>query len=116
MRLEPGMIIFADLGSMAPMGHEQAGARPCVVVGNPEMVCASRFRMVLVAPMTTAQLPVCPLYPRLPAGRGGLSREGTALLDQTRAIDLRRLRFVIGRLESEAYRPIAEGLRAILQF
>lgn len=115
MRLEPGMVTFADLGSMDPTGHGQAGSRPCIVVGNPAMVCAPRFRMVLVAPMTTAELPACSLYPRLAAGQGGLAREGTAMLDQVRAIDLRRLRFVIGRLEPEAYRPIADGLRAILQ-
>ena len=115
MNFEPGMVVFANLGSHDPTGHEQEGARPCVVVGNPASVFPPRFPVVLVSPMTKAELPACALYPRLAAGQARLKRNGKVLLDQTRAIDLRRVMFLIGRLEPDAYRPIADGLRAILQ-
>ncbi len=115
MKLSPGSIVFADLGAHEPGGHEQEGARPCLVVGNPALVHSPRFRVVLVSPMTKAELPACTLYPRLAAGDGGLARGGTVLLDQTRAIDLRGVMFLIGSLEEDAYRPVAEGLRAIFQ-
>lgn len=84
-----GDILFADFGANAPPGHEQAGPRPCVVVGVPSTLQATRFPMLMVAPMTTADLPGGPLYPKLVPGTGGLTREGTVLLDQVRALGCR---------------------------
>lgn len=111
-----GDILFADFGTNAPPGHEQAGPRPCVVVGVPSTLQATRFPMLMVAPMTTADLPGGPLYPKLVPGTGGLTREGTVLLDQVRALDIRRIRFKIGSLDDAGYRPIACTLRRLFAF
>lgn len=106
-----GTILFADFGESAPPGHEQAGPRPCVVLGVPSAIQATRFPMLVVAPMTTAELPAGPLYPRLQVEMGGLTREGTVLLDQVRALDVKRIRFKIGALADREYDPILATLK-----
>lgn len=108
-----GLLVWAELGRRQPPGHEQEGRRPCVIVAVPGQVHAPRFPLVVVAPLTTAALPARPLYPRLPAGSGGLSADSTVLLDQVVAIDVTRVRRRIGALAAPEYQPIREGLRQL---
>ncbi|ADG05659.1 type II toxin-antitoxin system PemK/MazF family toxin [Kyrpidia tusciae] len=115
-RLEPGDMLLVHLPGHVPPGHEQEGVRLAVVLGvPPEPV---RFGVVLVAPATTRagqwarRNPL--LYPRLPAGAGGLRRPSTILLDQVRALDLQRTVEYLGTLAPTELEMIRRGLRALL--
>lgn len=115
-RLEPGDVLLVHLPGHVPPGHEQEGVLPAVVLGvPPEPV---RFGVVLVAPVTTStgqwarRNPV--LYPRLPPGAAGLRRPSIVLLDQVRAIDLRRTVEYLGTLAPAELEVIRRGLRRLL--
>jgi len=110
-------ILLVDFPPQTPALHEQQGIRPAVVVGNPSHTGTIRFELVIVVPITrqsgnwTAQNPI--LYPSLRAGVGNLISDSTLLLDQIRAVDMRRVLRYLGSLTPEEYQPIADGLKAI---
>lgn len=53
------------------------------------------------------------IYPVLSAGTGNLRKDSVVLLDQIRAVDMRRIVQYLGSLTNEEYEPIAEGLTEI---
>jgi len=115
----PGAVIMALLPLHQPAGHEQQGARPVVLVGMPEELGKPRFPTVFVTPLTTDRgqtwAAASPrLYLRIPAGAGGVPVASIALLDQSRALDVRRLGDCLGSLEPDVFTPIREGLARIL--
>ena len=75
-----------------------------VLVGLPETLGTPRF--------PTAASPR--LYPRIPAGAGGLPRDSVALLDQTCALDVLRLGEYLGTLTPDAFTPIQQGLARMM--
>ena len=104
-----------------PPGQEQQGRRPAVVVGLPGDVGASRFPMVVVVPLTSDKGEPWPrraprLYPVLAAGTAGLSNDSVCLIDQVRAVGLRRVTGYAGALPAAELKPILDGLRAMLRF
>ncbi|KKM08689.1 hypothetical protein SY88_22555 [Clostridiales bacterium PH28_bin88] len=50
------------------------------------------------------------LYPHLPAGTGGIPQASIALLDQVRALDVRRVNAYLGSLEPEIFTLIRNNL------
>jgi mRNA interferase MazF len=50
------------------------------------------------------------LYRHLPAGSGGIPQASIALLDQIRALDVRRVTAYLGRLEPEIFTSIRNNL------
>ncbi len=118
-RLAQGDIVLARFPEHLPSGHEQHGLRPALVVGLPDLLGQPRFPVVLLIPLTTDRRQAWAsrsprLYPTLPAGAGGLPIDSLALLDQTRSLDWERVARYLGTLPAEAYRPIRDGLRALL--
>lgn len=113
-----GDVVVVALERHVPPGHEQEGRRPAVVVGLPERVEEPRFPMLVVVPLTTQIGPWADasprLYPRLAAGSPGLSHDSVALLDNVRAVDVRRVRRWAGSLSEDDFAPIRTGLAAIL--
>jgi mRNA interferase MazF len=113
-------ILLVDFPPQTPALHEQQGRRPAVVVGNPSHTGTIRFELVIVVPITrqsgdwTAQNPI--LYPSLRAGVGNLISNSTVLLDQIRAVDMRRVLRYLGSLTAEEYQPIANGLQLMFSF
>ncbi|WP_341734740.1 type II toxin-antitoxin system PemK/MazF family toxin [Microcoleus sp. EPA2] len=113
-------IILVDFAPQIPPFHEQQGKRPALVVGIPSQTGAIRFPLVIVVPITrqsgnwVAQNPI--LYPSLPAAVGNLISDSTVLLDQIRAVDMRRVSRYLGTLTPEEYQPIADGLKALFNF
>lgn len=103
------MVIVLD----PTVGHEQRGTRPCVVVSDPEVTADQRFPMLAVVPVTGTP-GAGALYPRLAPGGSGLTKTSTALIDQVRAIDKRRVRAVYGRLSPPELRALDEGLALFL--
>ncbi len=107
---------MASFPEHAPGGHEQEGLRPAVVVGLPTQVGRPRFPVLLLAPLTTFRkqdwVSAAPnLYPVLPSGTAGLPSQSVVLLDQTRALDVARLRRWLGQLSELEYAPLHQALR-----
>lgn len=77
------------------LGHEQVGKRPAIVIFNPYDLGMPRFELITVAPITSKedphflQSPI--LYPSINPDSSGLSIKSYILLDQLRAIDIRRI-------------------------
>src|ERR1017187_7190287 len=79
-----------------PVGHEQWGQRPAVVVSDETQ--KTRFPMFCVVPLTTAPV-IGDIYPLVqPSRESGLSKESTALTSDIRGIDPRRIRRIAGML------------------
>ena len=111
---------MVDFPTQTPPGREQQGRHPAVVVALPNITGATRYSLVVIVPTTTQrgnwamQNPT--LYPYLQAGMGNLAYDSTVLIDQIRALDIRRVLGYRGNLTPEQYQPIEDGLRAILRF
>ena len=90
-----------------------------MVAGIPQRVGNPRYAVLVVVPVTTYKSqgwadasPV--LYPRVPAGTGGLRSESICLLDQVRCVDIPRVRRRLGALAGGEYRALEKGLGDIL--
>jgi mRNA interferase MazF len=102
------MILEVDLDP--EVGHEQGRSRPCIVVQNN---VGNRFSsMTIVVPLSDAAHIGGPsaIYVLVKKGDGGLRKDSIALSDQIRAIDLERIRRVIGLLSSETMRKVDRAL------
>jgi mRNA interferase MazF len=114
-----GDLITARFPEHRPPGHEQQGYRPAVIVGLPERLGLPRFPLVMVVPLTSYRSQdwaerAPELYPRLAARTAGLPSESIVLLEQLRSLDVERVSRYLGRLDSEAFTPIEEGLARML--
>jgi mRNA interferase MazF len=106
-----GAVVVVELDPT--VGHEQRGARPCIVVSDPEVISDQRFPLVCVIPVTGTPGRGL-LYPELSPGRSGLAKQSFALIDHLRSIDKRRIRTVFGEIVPREIAAIDEGLVAFL--
>ena len=111
MRLERGTVVLVDLDPT--VGHEQTNVRPCVVVSDPVVAADQRYPLVGVVPLTGKEGRGA-LYPKIPAGSGGLRKDSWALTDQIRSIDKRRIVAAYRSLEPADMDAIDEGVRLFL--
>jgi mRNA interferase MazF len=111
MKIERGTVLLVSLDPT--VGHEQRGARPCVVVSDPIVTHDQRFPMVAVVPLTGTPGEGA-LYPCLRPGPSGLRKPSWALVDQLRSIDKRRVTQLHGVVEPEELAAIDNGLRLFL--
>ena len=111
MRLGRGAVVVVELDPT--VGHEQRGARPCVVVSDPDVISDQRFPLVCVVPITGTPGEGL-LYPPLAPGKSGLAKKSFALIDHLRSVDKRRVRRVFGELAGEEIAGIDEGLTVFL--
>ena len=103
-----GMIVEVDLDPV--VGHEQGRSRPCVVVQND---AGNRFSsMTIVVPLTDATHIRRPsaIYVLAKKGDGGLRKDSILLSDQIRAVDLVRVRRMIGVLSPETMKAVDRAL------
>ena len=94
-------------------GHEQRGARPCVVVTDPVVSSDQRFPMLAVVPLTGTPGEGA-LYPALLPGPSGLRQPSWALIDQLRSVDKRRVIRFFGEVSSDELAEIDDGMRLFL--
>jgi mRNA interferase MazF len=102
------MIVEVDLDPV--MGHEQGRSRPCVVVQND---AGNRFSsMTIVVPLTDAThiRRASAIYVLAKKGDGGLGKDSVLLSDQIRAVDLVRVRRMIGVLSPETMKAVDRAL------
>lgn len=111
MTLGRGAVIMVELDPT--LGREQHGARPCVVVSDPDVIGDQRFPLVCVVPVTGTPGEGL-LYPPLAPGQSGLAKTSFALIDHLRSIDKRRVRRVFGELARDEMAAIDEGLAVFL--
>ena len=111
MRLGRGAVVLVVPDPA--IGHEQRGARPCVVVSDLDVIGDPRFPLVCVVPVTGTPGEGI-LYPPVAAGESGLAKKSFALIDHLRSIDKRRVRRVFGELAQIEIAAIDEGLALFL--
>ncbi|MEG4083874.1 type II toxin-antitoxin system PemK/MazF family toxin [Microcoleus sp. POL10_C6] len=118
--LQVRAVVLVNFPAQIPPGREQENTRPAVIVALPNVTGITRFSLVIVVPLTTQQgdwaTRNSTLYPQLQAGMGNLRYDSTVLLDQIRAVDIKRVLGYRGDLTAEEYQPIANGLKAMLGF
>ena len=118
--LQVRAVVLANFPAQIPPGREQENPRPAVIVALPNVTGITRFSLVIVVPLTTQQgdwaTRNSTLYPQLQAGMGNIRYDSTVLLDQIRAVDIKRVLGYRGDLTAEEYQPIANGLKAMLGF
>lgn len=118
--LQVRAVVLVNFPAQIPLGREQENTRPAVIVAWPNVTGITRFSLVIVVPLTTQQgdwaTRNSTLYPQLQAGMGNLRYNSTVLLDQIRAVDIKRVLGYRGDLTAEEYQPIANGLKAMFGF
>jgi len=112
--------VLVNFPAQIPPGREQENTRPAVIVALPNVTGITRFSLVIVVPLTTQQgdwaTRNSTLYPQLQAGMGNIRYDSTVLLDQIRAVDIKRVLGYRGDLTAEEYQPIANGLKTMFGF
>ena len=109
--MKRGTVVLVSLDPTR--GHEQRGARPCVVVTSPTVSSDQRFPMLAVLPVTGTPGEGA-LYPNLLPGPSGLRQPSWALIDQLRSVDKRRVVKVFGEVSADELDAIDEGIRMFL--
>ncbi len=109
--MKRGTVILVSLGPT--VGHEQRGARPCLVVTDPSVTEDLRFPMLAVVPLTGTPGEGA-LYPGLRPGESGLVKPSWALIDQLRTIDKHRVVRVFGVIPPDELAAIDDGLQLFL--
>ena len=94
-------------------GHEQRGRRPCVVVSDHEVGVEQRYPMICIVPLTSSQV-FGALYPRVDPGQSGIRESSSALVDQLRSVDKRRVVAIAGSLTTFEMEAVDQGLRLFL--
>lgn len=105
--MQKGSIVLVDLSPTC--GHEQSGARPCLVVSDKLFNDASGF--IWVVPITTKKKNISGQY-ELPEG---IQTTGVILLSQIRSLDYksRKVRF-LEKVPADFIEDVCARLRAVL--
>jgi mRNA interferase MazF len=105
-----GEIWLVDFGE--PIGREQAGRRPAVVV-SADLLNDSRAGVVIVVPTTTACRGL-PSHVEIDSDRSGLDDVSYAKCEDVKSISERRLVSRLGIVGDDAAFQIARALRFLL--
>ena len=108
--MKRGEVYWATLAPRS--GSEQAGRRPAIVISRDAFNQASRWRSVIVVPVSTSasQARRGPTAVALPAGAGGLVQESIALCHQVTTLDRGKLETLLGSLTTLQLHEVEEGL------
>jgi mRNA interferase MazF len=95
-------------------GHEQAGARPAIIVQAPQF--QNQLPTVLIVPLTSqvAAQSFPGTFLIQPDSHNGLTLLSVALVFQLRAIDKRRLKHKIGRLSDSDLAQLHQQVKTLL--
>ena len=96
-----------------PVGREQGGRRPVLVISN-DHLNLSTSQLCVIVPITTRDRGV-PAHPSLSPGEGGLERPSFMLCDQVRSISHERLRHFRGRVSPETVGHAIEIVSVLLE-
>lgn len=112
--MKRGDVIWAQLAPRS--GSEQQGNRPVVVVSHDVMNQSENWNSIIVVPITTstAQLRRKGTIVPLPAGAGGLSRDGFAICHQVTTLDRSKFGQTTGSLDLQLLRQIDDALKTAM--
>jgi mRNA interferase MazF len=103
------------MADLAPrFGTEPGKFRPVLVVQS-DLLNATGHPSTWVLPCTTRQVGENVLRVVLPRGIAGNAQACEVMIDQSRAIDNRRFRRLLGRLPSPLLREVKEKLRTLAE-
>ena len=105
-----GHLYLADLGPR--FGTEPGKLRPVVVIQS-DLLNQAGHPSTWIVPCTTRLVGDNMLRVVLPAGTAGNRQDCEAMIDQSRAIDNRRLKRRLGQLPSPLLREVKEKLRLL---
>lgn len=106
-----GEIYYADLSPV--VGREQGGRRPVLIIQND--VGNRSSPITIVAPLTSSfSIKVYPTEVRIRAGRAGLDRDSSILLNQIKAVDKTRLERYVGQVDAATMRQVDQALKISL--
>jgi mRNA interferase MazF len=113
-QLAPGQVWWVDFGS--PIGHEQGGIRPAIVVGSTTH-CRFPTDMVLMVPLTTRDRQL-DHHVRIASPESGLSRPSWARTEDITAVSTRRLTQAapLGKASAEEVKDLSFWLRTMVAF
>ncbi|MGH3929733.1 MAG: type II toxin-antitoxin system PemK/MazF family toxin [Pseudonocardiaceae bacterium] len=113
-RLEPWQVWWVDFGD--PIGHEQDGIRPAVVVGS-AIHCRFPIDMALMVPLTARDRGL-DHHVRIDSPESGLPRPSWARTEDLTAVSTRRLTqpTPLGRISEEEVKELSSWLRALVAF
>lgn len=112
MTARRGEVWLVDFGE--PIGSEQAGRRPGVVV-SADPLNESRAGVVIVVPCTTTRRGL-PSHIEIEAGDSGLDETSYAKCEDIKSVSEQRLVGRLGATGDEALFAIARALRFLLDF
>jgi mRNA interferase MazF len=110
LRVVHGDLYAADLNPR--FGTEPGKARPVLVIQT-DLLNEAEHPSTWVIPCTAQVVGDNPLRVHLPKGMAGNSRECDLMIDQSRAIDNRRLKRRIGTLPAVVLREVKTKLRSL---
>lgn len=110
--IRPWQVWWVDLGN--PIGHEQGGRRPAVVVAS-DLHCQFPIDMTLMVPLTTRQRRL-PHHVAVGSSEAGLESKSFARTEDVRAISTRRLigEQPVGYLSETEQAEVRRWLRRML--
>jgi mRNA interferase MazF len=106
-----GEIWLVDFGE--PVGREQSGSRPAVVVSS-DLLNESHAGVVIVVPLTTTYRDL-PSHIEIDRGESGLDDVSYAKCEDVKSISERRLTGRLGAVGDEALFQITRALRFLLE-
>lgn len=113
-----GVIVIAEFPQSTPLGHEQHGKRPAVVVGVPDLIAQPKDEGLILVPFSSKVARYRhlsrELYPIFPEECGGLTVESVALCPQVRFLGRERLLGVLGQFTSEEFSPVYQAVRRMM--
>lgn len=113
-RIGPWQLWWVDLGE--PIGHEQGGVRPAVVVGSTSH-CRFPIGMALVVPLTTRDRGLDHHVP-ITSAESGLRQPSWARTEDIRSVSTARFTEAtpIGTASAEEIGELADWLREMVAF
>ncbi len=107
-----GEIYWIDLGS--PFGSEPGYSRPCLIIQS-DSLNNSEYNTVMIIPLTTnIRLADYKGNVYLEKEETGLSKDSVVLCPQITAVDKRRLRDRIGKINSGKINEVVEELLNVI--
>jgi len=106
--MKKGDICAANL--VAGLGHEQYGERPAILISN------TKIGIIIVVPLTTNLEALRFPYTLaiLPDKRNNLKQKSAALIFHIRAIDEKRVKKIIGRIDKKLQEKIDKVIKEML--
>jgi mRNA interferase MazF len=96
-----------------PVGHEQTGRRPAIVISE-DVFNSGPAELVVVLPITSTLRPI-PSQIRLSPPNGGLVRESSVLCEAIRSVSRRRLVRRLGPVSADRLTLVEDALRILLR-